>query len=392
MVYYSPRDPLDDPQSGDEQPRTSPTSFGPSYWPNLITALVASVAVFVGSLGPWASFLALNASGFEINLNSGWGGTLTISGISAFVLFVQLNLGREGRTPWLIVLLTGLIPVVAATSFVIALIFIIRVRSGPALDMFGTQLAAQVGWGLWVVAAGSAVLWLTSWVVTSEVCTSIKVAGGQVASSLADVYFALVSVALLALGLYTYYSWDEFTSSESKHVLNLAPLAPSQASAPTPSQPPTSRTPTTTPPGATHEPLLKEIGEQAVLVGPDGPVLDFVVADITIDSCTSTSAAPMNGTFIVIDIAAHTHADPIVASWSGMFDAENWRVVGPDGYTEPHVDTLNGSLCSRHDPPDTFAVNSKYWFQIVLDTRYRLGELVFQPFPEDGSWEWTIPQ
>lgn len=394
MVYYAPRDPVDHPPPNDDEPsRASRMGFGPSYMPNLITALVASVAVFAGSLGPWVIFLALNASGFDINLNSGWGGTLTIGGVSAFALFTQLNVGRSGRTPWLMVVVTGLIPLIAATSFIIALIFIIRVRSAPSLELFGTPLGAQVGWGLWAVAAGSAVLCLTSWVVASQVCDSVETTA-RLARGLADLYIALVTVALLGLGFYTFQSWDRITAKDSRHVLNLAPLTRSPATAPGSSQPPTSGTPAiTTPPGTTQGALLKEMGERAAFVGPDGPLLDFAVTNISTNSCTSTHAdPPVNGTFVVIDIAARTHADPIVTNWSGTFDAANWQAVGPDGYTEPHVDTSNGYMCSRQHPPDRFAVNSKYWFQIVLDTRYSTGKVLFQPLPEKGGWEWAIPE
>ncbi len=44
-----------------DQPSTRRTDFGPLYLPNLIVALVASVGLMIGSIGPWMNFFGAPA-------------------------------------------------------------------------------------------------------------------------------------------------------------------------------------------------------------------------------------------------------------------------------------------------------------------------------------------
>ena len=71
-------------------PSTAPSTL---YQPNLIAAMIASVGVVIGSLGPWLTFLAFDRT------NTDGDGMLTLGlGVaSAVALFTILNLGRNGE-------------------------------------------------------------------------------------------------------------------------------------------------------------------------------------------------------------------------------------------------------------------------------------------------------
>jgi hypothetical protein len=371
--------------------------------PNLIVALIASVGIVVGSFGPWVNFFAITGNGVDINLRSGWGGTLTLGAVSAVVLFTQLNLGRSGSSPWWFVPVAAAVPACGVVSFILAVVYIVRVRSLP----FGTSLAAQVGWGLWMVAAASVVLVITAAVTLFHLPNQAK--DSTAFESWFEFWQATALLGIVAIVGYTGSVWSDVTKPESVSILNLDPLNPSKSArpaAPMPTdspgvgdQPNVSSAPTTSsPPTAANGALMKQIGERAAFTRSTGPdagasILDFAVTDITINTCDKGSPpleAPENGSLIVIKINAATHSET-VPDWGNIFAPKNWQVIGPDGYTDLNVDTFSSFACTDQRPPENFSLNSKYSFAVVLDSKYSAGQVLFKPFDDYAGWAWDIP-
>ena len=146
------------------QPVGSQVNAAPFYLPNLIAAMIASVSLVIGSIGPWITFFALSRGNVD-----GDGMVTLILGIVAGVsLFVLLNLGRGRVTAgWMIALAwTGF--VAGMISFAIAVYAVVQVSSRKT-ELFGQTIGAQVGWGLWLVLIASLVLAATSVVVASQI-------------------------------------------------------------------------------------------------------------------------------------------------------------------------------------------------------------------------------
>ena len=135
-----------------------PLGASPYYLPNLVAAMVASVGVVVGSVGPWATLAAF------LTANGGWlHGTITlvlgaVSGVTSFTL---LNRGCAGVDPRPLLVLAWVAPIAGLICLVIAVIDIHRVTTAGEL--------VQIGWGLWMVAICSAALCITAAVVAMQV-------------------------------------------------------------------------------------------------------------------------------------------------------------------------------------------------------------------------------
>jgi len=147
----------------DDQPSTRRTDFGPLYLPNLIAALVASVGLVIGSIGPWMTFFAMSRGGMDVD------GIFTlILGIAATAaLFGVLNLGLAGGKPILMMYLS----IAAATAGVlgagIGTLDIIDVFSRSA-EFFGETIRPDVAWGLWLVLISSVTLIATATIVAVQ--------------------------------------------------------------------------------------------------------------------------------------------------------------------------------------------------------------------------------
>jgi uncharacterized metal-binding protein len=136
----------------------------PLYLPNLIVALIASVGIVIGSLGPWLTFLMIDR-----NATDGDGiFTLVMGLIAAATLFVVLNLGRS-RTKTNVMRRLG-------RSAALMGIFAFVTGVGDAhevlsrhVELFGTTIGAQIGWGLWLVLISSLVLIVTAIIVVKQV-------------------------------------------------------------------------------------------------------------------------------------------------------------------------------------------------------------------------------
>ena len=154
-----PMPPMPDEHYG-PPPSTAPSTL---YLPNLIVAMVASVGVVIGSLGPWLTFLA-----FDRTATDGDGMlTLGLGIASAVALFVILNLGRTGEKIRLIRALGRFTVLAAAAAFVIGVAGAVEVRS-RTVEFFGRTVGPQIGWGLWLVLIMSAVLAVTAGIVVNQ--------------------------------------------------------------------------------------------------------------------------------------------------------------------------------------------------------------------------------
>lgn len=127
-----------------------PASKG--YSPNVVVALIASAGVIVGSIAPWATFLAFSKNGIE-----GDGGITLIAGaLAALTLFKVLTSRRRVNF-----VVRWMSPIAGALCMVIALVGLSDVASMRS-EFLGRVIGAQVGWGLWLVLLSSIVLCFTA--------------------------------------------------------------------------------------------------------------------------------------------------------------------------------------------------------------------------------------
>ena len=104
----------------------------PYYLPNLVAAMVASVGVVVGSVGPWATVAEL------LTKNGAWlHGTITLvlGAVAGITSFIVLNRARAGVSPRSLLVLAWVAPIAGLICLVIAVIDIHQVatagESGP---------------------------------------------------------------------------------------------------------------------------------------------------------------------------------------------------------------------------------------------------------------------
>jgi lipoprotein LpqH len=138
----------------------------PFYWPNLIAALAASIAIAIGSIGPWIAFMGMSRN----NIGSGADGTITLAlGIVAtLALFALLNFGRTQVRVGRMVGLGTVAGIAGVIAFLIALIDAQAVSSRKA-EIFGTTIGPEIGWGLWMILIAGPVLAITSAIVVKQV-------------------------------------------------------------------------------------------------------------------------------------------------------------------------------------------------------------------------------
>jgi len=134
------------------------------YLPNLIVAMIASVGLVIGSLGPWMTFLV-----FDRTDTDGDGAiTLMLGLVSAVALFVVFNLGRSQTKTGLMKRLSRLVVGAGVLAFVIGVADAHEVTSRK-VELFGQTVGPQIGWGLWLVLITSVVLTVTAGVVVRQV-------------------------------------------------------------------------------------------------------------------------------------------------------------------------------------------------------------------------------
>jgi hypothetical protein len=168
-------DPPPMPPTEDHRPpppkHPQPKDRGPStlYQPNLIAAMIASVGMCVGSLGPWLTFLMFDRS----NTDGDGMVTLGLGIASAVALFSVLNLGRNGDKVRLIRALGRGATLAGVAAFLIGLSDAIEVSSRK-VEFFGRTIGPQIGWGLWLVLIMSAVLAVTAGIVVNQAPRAVR--------------------------------------------------------------------------------------------------------------------------------------------------------------------------------------------------------------------------
>jgi len=164
---YSPSPSWHADHAVDYPPPPQRLSARPYYLPNLIAAIVASIGIIVGSIGPWLHFLTVSTvNGLGVYRWTLL--TLILGAASAVALFTQLNWGRTTFSLRWAVPLTWAVVVAGVGCLTIAVVFIVRI-TGASNALFGTAIAVQVDWGLWMVAISSVALCVTATVVAVQV-------------------------------------------------------------------------------------------------------------------------------------------------------------------------------------------------------------------------------
>ncbi|GAA4474205.1 hypothetical protein GCM10023094_09420 [Rhodococcus olei] len=131
----------------------------PSYYPKLVVALIASICICIGSLGPWVTIFAISKAGVD-----GDGVlTLILGAISAVGIFSLIS--RNGRPKygdrW-----AG--PVVGALCLFISIPNAFDVAD-QATEFMGRTVGPSIGWGLWLVMVSAAVVCLSTFHVAQEI-------------------------------------------------------------------------------------------------------------------------------------------------------------------------------------------------------------------------------
>lgn len=142
---------------------TERTSPAPLYMPNMIAGLLAGLGVVIGSIGPWATFLA-----FTRGATDGDGMITMVLGVVALVgLFALVNLVRLGSLRGWMVLLAYL---PSAAGFFAALTAGVNLSHIKSLEteIFDTTVSPEIGWGLWMVLICGVVLGITSFLVGTQ--------------------------------------------------------------------------------------------------------------------------------------------------------------------------------------------------------------------------------
>jgi hypothetical protein len=144
--------------------QTVRTSVAPLYLPNLIAAIVASLGVVIGSLGPWMTFLVFSRS----NVDGDGMFTLVLGIVAAAALFALFNVGRlRPDSGWMVPLAcAGVVAGVICVAIAVIDVFGVVNRK---TELFGQTVGPQVGWGLWLVLIGSLVLIATSLIVAVQI-------------------------------------------------------------------------------------------------------------------------------------------------------------------------------------------------------------------------------
>jgi hypothetical protein len=128
-----------------------PPAASTLYLPNLIAAMVASVAIVIGSSGPWVSVLVFSANG---TVGDGKF-TLALGLISAAALLVAF-LGKMRAFGHILAVTIGVL------VFAAGVYGVIHITSQEKTDFFGSEIGAEVGWGLWLVLIASVALIVTA--------------------------------------------------------------------------------------------------------------------------------------------------------------------------------------------------------------------------------------
>jgi hypothetical protein len=113
----------------------------------LIVVIVATALVAIGSFGTWATFGPLRASGLEGG-RDGWV-TLVVAAAAGITIWRYYVRPRRAQAAWLIVQGASAVAVGAYDAQDI---------SSTQVQVFGSTVGPEVGWGIWLVIVAGAVL------------------------------------------------------------------------------------------------------------------------------------------------------------------------------------------------------------------------------------------
>lgn len=113
----------------------------------LIAAWIATAAIAIGAIGPWATVGVIHTAGLD-GSNDGWI-TLVCAGAAALVVW---QIALTPRLGWRLFL-----SALGFVALIVAIVDIIDIRSRHA-EIFGATISANVGWGLWLTAFAAATI------------------------------------------------------------------------------------------------------------------------------------------------------------------------------------------------------------------------------------------
>lgn len=146
--------------------------------------------------------------------------------------------------------------------------------------------------------------------------------------------------------------------------------------------------------------VLKDLGEPAglTLAGSERAFFEITVRAITVTtSCPGrgVSVAPLNGYFVVVEIAASMPDDARAAAGSDAdlfmpLAADAFRVVGPDGVERTDTLTEASWACFPDEElaPPFVGSGEAAAGKVVLDSAVDQGTLVYAP--AGPGWEWNF--
>lgn len=120
----------------------------------------AAAVVSIGSLGPWLNIMMVTLNGLDA-----WFGqaTLTLGVACCIALLVEsYSAATPARAQWAAPLASA-VAVAGVACATITVPLLIRMMTIPKDDVFVTEVGVGIQWGLWLVVAGSAVLFASGW-------------------------------------------------------------------------------------------------------------------------------------------------------------------------------------------------------------------------------------
>jgi hypothetical protein len=155
------------PSWGTTQSPRWPPDADPLFRPTLIVASAASVGVMVGSISPWLTVGVFTVNGLDAG---NWGVTgLTLGAVSGLALTIIFFWPRTSFDPRWAVPLAWLVAVDGVACVGFALPTLIRIMASPKPNVFGIPIGPSVGWGLWLLAFGAAVLCIAASIAATRV-------------------------------------------------------------------------------------------------------------------------------------------------------------------------------------------------------------------------------
>lgn len=188
------------------------------------------------------------------------------------------------------------------------------------------------------------------------------------------------------------------TNSSPPTAPDVDPVSESTSPEETPTPNPT---PTETEDKSARGNLIKVIGEPAGVTSEPGggeQLLSLVVEDIEVDVTCSAEYAqpPKNGNFVAVTLDVTTGGEPTFSEnlyGPVSFDAQSWKVIGPNGTTLNTVASgpAYGCLSQEEQLPQAIGPAEKVTGKIVFDIPVTSGTLIYTLPSSNTGWEWEFP-